>query len=343
MQVRAAGDAALLIDIDAPHATDQNGNGAAAIAAALRAADLPGIVDVVPGAATVLVSVEPGRRIMADLAAQLADLAAAAESGGRQTHADALTIDVCYDGPDLADVAALTGLTIAEVIERHQAAQYRVGWLGFAPGFGYLTGLDPVLATVPRLASPRQRVPAGSVSIAGGLAAVYPAASPGGWRLLGRTNARLWDSERDPPALLIAGLPVRFRAVDRLPPEAGRRRTWSRTRRRWLKEARGRGAPGYWSQARAPPSRTSAGPASAHLGVPASGAADAASLRLANDLVGNDAVAAGLEVTLGRLVLRFDSAAIVAVAGAPVRIQVTEGGAGGHDVGNRDPASGHQP
>ncbi len=121
-----------------------------------------------------------------------------------------------YDGPDLADVAALTGLTEAEVIERHQAGDYRVGWLGFAPGFGYLTGLDPRLQ-VPRLDSPRLSVPAGAVAIAGGLAAVYPAASPGGWRLLGHTNAPLFDADRTPPSLLTPGQRVRFRAVGRLP------------------------------------------------------------------------------------------------------------------------------
>ena len=135
----------------------------------------------------------------------------------------AAEIGVVYDGPDLTDVAALTGLTVAEVIARHAAAVYQVGWLGFSPGFGYLTGLDPVLATVPRLDSPRLSVPAGSVAIAGGLAAVYPAASPGGWRLLGRTSARLWDPGRARPALLSPGMTVRFRPADRLAGERGSR------------------------------------------------------------------------------------------------------------------------
>ena len=114
-------------------------------------------------------------------------------------------------------MARLTGLSPAEVIGRHQAARYQVGWLGFSPGYGYLTGLDPVLAAVPRRDSPRLMVPAGSVAIAGGLAAVYPAASPGGWQLLGRTAARLWDESVNPPALLAPGMTVRFRAVDSMP------------------------------------------------------------------------------------------------------------------------------
>jgi biotin-dependent carboxylase-like uncharacterized protein len=234
---------------------------------------------------------------------------------------------VVYDGPDLAEVAELTGLTVAEVITRHQAAEYRVGWLGFSPGFAYLTGLDPLLATVPRLASPRLAVPAGSVAIAGGLAAVYPAASPGGWRLLGRTEAVLWDPGRDPPAALAPGTRVRFRAsialarahpastvpADTVPADpvpgdtavAGGVRMIQVLQAGPLTTVQDLGRPGY-----------------AHLGVPRSGAADQASLRLANRLAGNAEGDAGLEVTLGRLALRFDFDAVVAVTGAEVAVLV---------------------
>ena len=118
-----------------------------------------------------------------------------------------------YDGADLAEVAEETGFSPDEVIARHSGRDYLVGWLGFSPGFGYLTGLDPALH-VARRATPRTSVPAGSVAIAGPLAAVYPSASPGGWRLLGRTSVRLWDERREPPAALAPGQRVRFRPVD---------------------------------------------------------------------------------------------------------------------------------
>jgi KipI family sensor histidine kinase inhibitor len=344
MRVRSAGDAGLLLEVPLASATNQDGNGAATIAAFITAAALPGVIDVVPGAASVLVIAKPGSWDAADLAARLSTLASAAASG----QADGLTglggvpdsrdveIEVCYDGPDLADVAALTGLSVADVITRHQAGHYRVGWLGFAPGFGYLTGLRPPLAAVPRLDSPRLRVPAGSVAIAGGLAAVYPAASPGGWRLIGRASVPLWDPDRDPPALLAPGTRVRFRAVDSLPKRAAQ-------------------------TAAAPEPAVPAGPRRvqvlqpgplttiqdlgraglAHLGVPPSGAADAESLRQANYLVGNDAGAACLEVTLGRLVLRFECDAVVAVTGAPVPIRVgsaTDSGVGGERANDREHA-----
>ncbi|HVU92653.1 MAG TPA: allophanate hydrolase subunit 1, partial [Jatrophihabitans sp.] len=115
-----------------------------------------------------------------------------------------------YDGPDLAATAAELGLSPAELVRRHAAGEYVVAFCGFAPGFAYLTGLDPALH-VPRLAEPRTRVPAGAVGIAGEFTGVYPRPSPGGWRLLGRTDAVLWDLDRTPPALLPPGTRVRFR------------------------------------------------------------------------------------------------------------------------------------
>lgn len=186
------GDRALLLETDAPHA----------LRAAVAAAGLPGVTEIVPGARTVLV-VFSGP--FGDAARRLADLEAeAADVAGRLVE-----IPVVYDGADLAEVAELTGLAAAEVVRRHAAAEYTVAYLGFSPGFAYLTGLDPALE-VPRKATPRTSVPAGSVAIAGPYTSVYPSASPGGWMLLGRTDLRLWDVDRDPPSLLEPGDRVRF-------------------------------------------------------------------------------------------------------------------------------------
>jgi KipI family sensor histidine kinase inhibitor len=121
-----------------------------------------------------------------------------------------IVLDVVYDGPDLGAIAAETGLPRDEVIARHARGGYVVAFCGFAPGFGYLTGLDRQLH-VPRLSEPRTRVPAGAVGIAGEFTGVYPRPSPGGWRLVGRTAARLWDVDREPPSLLVPGARVRFR------------------------------------------------------------------------------------------------------------------------------------
>ena len=116
-------------------------------------------------------------------------------------------------GPDLSDVAAHAGLTAVEVIKRHTQAEYRVALLGFAPGFPYLLGLDPALA-MPRLSQPRTHVAAGSVGIGGAQTGIYPRSGPGGWRLIGRTEAALFDPARDPPSLLRPGDRVRFVAVE---------------------------------------------------------------------------------------------------------------------------------
>ena len=312
----AAGDAAVLLEL--PSGVGDPAVSPARLADAIRGAGLPGLAEVIPGARTVLVTIEPGS--FADTG-ELARRLLGVRVGDQQPdEAGQVTqIDVCYDGPDLADVARLTGLTVREVIARHEAAEYRVGWLGFSPGFGYLTGLDPALSQVPRLDSPRLAVPAGSVAIAGGLAAVYPAASPGGWRLLGRTGARLWDPARQPPALLAPGMRVRFRAARALSGEPSARRAQpsrADADSQPAGQAADRGVlvvqPGPLTTVQ---DRGRGG--LGHLGVPASGAADPASLRRANALVGNEPGAACLEVTLGRLALRFSADAVVAVTGAP--------------------------
>ncbi len=120
-----------------------------------------------------------------------------------------MEVRVRYDGPDLDEVARLTGLTVAEVVAAHTGTPWRVAFGGFAPGFAYLVGGDPRLR-VPRRATPRPSVPAGSVGLAGEFSGVYPRSSPGGWQLLGTSEAPLWDERRDPPALLGPGALVRF-------------------------------------------------------------------------------------------------------------------------------------
>ena len=182
-----------------------------ALAAELRRAHLDAVVDIVPGARTVLVSIADPRQ-QAPVRALLADLPVpqpgASPTGGADT-----VIDVVYDGRDLAEVCDLLGMAAHEVIEAHTGTPWQVGFVGFAPGFAYLVGGDPRLA-VPRRAEPRARVPAGSVALAGEFSGIYPRESPGGWQLIGRTDAVLWDVERCEPALLVPGMSVRFRSAD---------------------------------------------------------------------------------------------------------------------------------
>lgn len=170
--------------------------------------DLPGIVESVPAARTVLVTFDaPAACTRA--ARWLPDLRPV-QLG--PTDRAVVEIAVVYDGQDLPQVAESCGMSVEEVIRRHTQAEYETAFVGFAPGFAYLTGLDPRLQ-LPRHATPRTSVPTGSVAIAGEFAAVYPSASPGGWQLLGRTDARVFDVHRTPPALLTAGTRVRFRQV----------------------------------------------------------------------------------------------------------------------------------
>lgn len=191
-----------------------------AAAAALHAAAVAGIEDIAPAYASLLLRFDPRRRqgkeaLVAAVRAVLAHTDAAVPDG-KSPDAAAIDLPVCYGGehgPDLEEVAALSGLAPDAVIVRHTAGDYRVAMLGFAPGFAYLLGLDPAL-TVPRLSSPRLRVPAGSVAIGGAQTGVYPSILPGGWRLIGRTPLRLFDPTRTPPAPLAPGLRVRFRAID---------------------------------------------------------------------------------------------------------------------------------
>jgi KipI family sensor histidine kinase inhibitor len=197
MRLLPSGERALLVELS-------DLDEVLALAEAVRG--LAGIEDVVPGERTLLVTVavpgdlEPVRRALPEMTGASVSVVAGAR---------ALEIRVMYDGPDLADVAAQTGLTVADVIAAHQATPWRVGFGGFAPGFAYLVDGDPRLE-VPRRPEPRPSVPAGSVGLAGRYSGIYPRPSPGGWQLIGHTDAALFDVDATPPALLQPGMTVRF-------------------------------------------------------------------------------------------------------------------------------------
>lgn len=186
--------------------------------AARITADAPSwLRDVVPAYASLAVFFEP-RLVPADEVRAWLRRVAAAASGEPPSPAAGhrVEIPVVYGGeygPDLAAAADELDIAPDQLAARHAAGDYTVAMIGFAPGFPYLFGLDPALA-LPRLATPRVRVPAGSVGVAGGQTGIYPRESPGGWRLLGRTPLRLFDPDGEPPSVLQPGDRVRFVAID---------------------------------------------------------------------------------------------------------------------------------
>jgi KipI family sensor histidine kinase inhibitor len=200
VRLRPAGERGLLVEVEDLETVHR-------LHAAVRRLGQPGVVELVPGYRTLLVVADPERAgALDELAARLPGLElppAEAVAG------ELVEVPVRYDGEDLDEVARLTGLDADEVVRRHTAPEYTVAFLGFSPGFPYLVGLDPALR-VPRRDTPRTSIPAGSVGLAGDQTGIYPSASPGGWRLIGRTEVTLFDPARDPPALLAPGGRVRF-------------------------------------------------------------------------------------------------------------------------------------
>jgi KipI family sensor histidine kinase inhibitor len=211
----AASDTALLVILAAEPSESATAS-VLALCDALAASPPPGLVDLRPAYTSLLVVFDPRVTTHGEIERAVTPLlpppGLALEPADRTVE-----IPVCYEGecaPDLADVARTAGLTTEEAVALHAGAVYRVAFLGFSPGFAYLLGLPPRLAT-PRLPAPRLRVPAGSVGIAGGQTGLYPRATPGGWRLVGRTPLPLFDPGRESTSLLLPGDAVRFVPVSR--------------------------------------------------------------------------------------------------------------------------------
>ncbi|MDO5500602.1 MAG: allophanate hydrolase subunit 1 [Propionibacteriaceae bacterium] len=208
IRLLSCGTEAVLIEIEEAD-PDRALAGVLALDAALRATDLP-LTDLVPAARTLLATCPAVR--LDEVRAAIARLAAQVSADALPRPWRTVRIEVEYAGPDLREIARLTGLSEAEVVAAHGGMPWRVAFAGFAPGFAYLTGGDPRLE-VPRRAEPRTSVPAGAVGLAGRFSGIYPRSSPGGWQLLGRTDAVLWDEHAAEPALLAPGTQVWFTAV----------------------------------------------------------------------------------------------------------------------------------
>ncbi|MFD3596304.1 allophanate hydrolase subunit 1 [Nocardia sp. NPDC058640] len=211
-RIRPAGDRAMLITLDDPRPVQR-------LASALRVHAIAGVEDVLPAAETVLItmhSVNYGTQVRRELISLLDRL----DQQPPQPDVSRGTVDeniveipVRYDGEDLPEVARLLDLSIPEVIASHTGTVWHCAFVGFAPGFGYLTSPDGRL-TVPRRARARTAIPPGAVALAAGYSGVYPRGTPGGWQVIGTTDLRMWVVDRDPPALVRAGSSIRFVASE---------------------------------------------------------------------------------------------------------------------------------
>lgn len=307
-----------------------------ALMASLQAEPIHGVTELVPAARTLLLSFDPLalplRRLLAQLGRRRLDQPV-------QRPTQRIEIPVDYQGEDLDEVAELLGLSREELIRCHTGSDYRVAFTGFAPGFAYLSGGDPRL-DVPRRRSPRTRIPAGAVALAGRFSGVYPQASPGGWQIIGVTRTPMWDLTRPVPALLQPGFRVRFVDV------SGRAGGPARSALQPA-SARSPGLPSASVSAAAPAAGAAASapatpalevlatglqalfqdlgrPGQARQGVSTSGAMDRGALRLANRLVGNPAEWPVLEITAGGFRCRSRGDTVVAVTGAELPLTLCD-------------------
>ena len=301
VKIREVAQGALLAEF--PGASEDSANRAAVLAAKLLAGR-PGLYDAIPGARTLFLVC--GFEL--DRAALARDLEKAADPGDRKP-GRAVRVPVRYGGEgalDLAELARGLGISPEEFARRHEAAAYRVAFLGFAPGFAYCVGLPEELAA-PRLPTPRTRVPAGSLGIGGPYTGVYPAETPGGWRLIGRSAVQLFDPTADAPTLLLPGDAVAFESIGGQGPV--------------LQSAGEPDPPGEpLFRVHNPGLFTSLQGAPRHgrgaFGVPAGGAMDPEALAAGNDLVGNASGAVALEMTLAGPELEVLADCRAAFAGA---------------------------
>ncbi|MEX8194142.1 5-oxoprolinase/urea amidolyase family protein [Comamonas guangdongensis] len=303
-----------------------------ALLASLQASPIHGVRELVPAARTLLVQFAPHLVSAAALVREIAGR----DLGGNVQRSDVLVqIPVRYDGEDLAEVAQILGISAEEVVRRHTGSEWSVAFTGFAPGFAYLTGGDPCF-NVPRRATPRTKVPAGAVALAGTFSAVYPQASPGGWQIIGVTDTAMWDLTRDLPALLQPGYRVRFvdvAALENIAAGALQARDTEQgpPRSEGVVPLGGSRVAAQGVKVRSTGLLTVFQDLGRHgqagQGVSASGAMDQGALKAANRLVGNASDAPALETVGGGLALQSLGEQVVAVTGAdaPLSLLTADG------------------
>lgn len=304
-----------------------------ALLGALQAQSIEGVQELVPAARTILVQFAP--HIIST--AQLVNRIAACNLNGEVQRSDVLVqIPVRYDGEDLAEVAQILGISPEEVVSRHTGSEWSVAFTGFAPGFAYLSGGDPIF-NVPRRATPRTKVPAGAVALAGTFSAVYPQASPGGWQIIGVTDEAMWDLSRDLPALLQPGYRVRFVDMAAIEKEASGADHSSNAAVNVSESAipQAQAASNMQAPAESAPAlqvratglltlfQDLGRHGQAGQGVSASGAMDQAALKTANRLVGNASNLPALETVGGGLSLQSRGELVLAITGAQAPIAIT--------------------
>ncbi|MDQ0118004.1 5-oxoprolinase/urea amidolyase family protein [Pseudarthrobacter sp902506025] len=306
--IRPAGDRAILVELPSLDAV-------LSLQAQLTAHPQPGQVDVIAAASTVLITTDSPQAAQA-LAAHVRSLDLEAPE---ETASTLVTIDVVYDGEDLDEVATLTGLDRGGVVAAHTGQLWTAAFAGFAPGFAYLTGQDSSLE-VPRRRTPRTAVPAGAVALGGAYSAVYPRQSPGGWQLIGRTDAAMWDLGRESPALVRPGDTVRFNAIRARSTVTHHQQSSAGAASKEAQATEGLAVrkPGLQSTI-----QDLGRPGYASLGVSSAGAMDRGALRRANRLVGNGEGDAGIELLFGGLELEALSDQVLAIAGAAVPLEIT--------------------
>ena len=307
------------------HAVEQNAESPERAAQPSATSVFAGVKQLIPAARTVYVAFDPLLSSRVELTAAIRALNVAADM---ERHSRIVEIPVIYDGEDMADVADLLGISVDEVVRRHCDAVWSVAFVGFAPGFAYLTGGDPIF-DVPRRKVPRLSVPAGAVGLAGTFSGVYPRVSSGGWQLLGHTETLMWDERADPPALLQPGDTVRFTPVrDAV---SGGSASVSASVSDSVQVSQ---APDSMSVSASTPALEvlrsgllttfqDDGRVAANMGVTGSGAADRTSSHLANALVGNPANTPVLEITGGGVRMRAIGSVVVAVTGASADVTIT--------------------
>lgn len=299
--IRPVGDRAILVELSGM-------DGVLSLHAFLQEQPDAGQLDVVAAAETVLITA-----VSTAAASRIARKVLAADLATSPERDDAVVvIDTVYDGEDIREAAALTGLTLEGLVNMHSQQLWTAAFGGFAPGFAYLVSAVDY-PPIPRRESPRTSVPAGTVALAGQYSAVYPGASPGGWQLIGRTTTPMWDPTRQSPALVNPGNRVQFHAVREAIVAHQPRRTTAATLASIVVRSPGLqttiqdlGREGY-----------------ADIGVTGSGALDRAALRRANRLVGNASGDAALETVLGGLELEAIQDQVLAVTGAPAPVSIT--------------------